>query len=82
MIPAPTGTNHIVANLDPNELIGAIEAGGSVTFVCDGTFSLSQPIVLSRDVVLDGTNYSLSLSGGGTSQLLVAPWASVSRCEI
>ena len=73
MIPAPKGTNHIVANLDPNELIGAIEAGGSVTFVCNGTFSLSQPIVPTQDVVVDGSNYSVALSGGGRSQILAIP---------
>ena len=73
MIPAPKGTNHIVANLDPNELIGAIEAGGSVTFVCNGTFSLSQPIVATQDVVVDGSNYSVALSGGGRSQILAIP---------
>ncbi len=28
MIPAPAGTNRIVANLDPNELTRAVQAGG------------------------------------------------------
>jgi hypothetical protein len=70
IIPAPTGTNRIVANLDAAELTRALQAGGSVTFVCDGTIRLSQPITLLNDVIVDGNNYSVTLSGGGTSQLL------------
>jgi hypothetical protein len=73
MIPAPTGTNRIVANLDPNELSRAILAGGSVTFVCDGIFDLSQPIVPLQNVVVDGSNHTVSFSGGGTSQMLAIP---------
>jgi hypothetical protein len=69
MIPAPTGTNRIVANLDPNELTRAVLGGGSVTFVCSGTITLSQPIAVGRDVVVEGSN-TIVLSGGGRSQLL------------
>jgi hypothetical protein len=69
MIPAPTGSNRIVANPDPNELTRALQAGGSVTFVCNGTISLSQPLVLSRDVVVDASHYAVTISGGGRNQL-------------
>jgi hypothetical protein len=72
MIPAPTGTNRIVANLDPNELTKAVGAGGSVTFVCSGTITLSEPIAVGRDVVVEGSN-TITLSGAGRSQLLTIP---------
>jgi hypothetical protein len=73
MIPAPTGTNRIVANLDPNELTLAVEAGGLVTFVCEGTITLSQPITPSHDVIVDGSNYALTFSGRGNNQMLAIP---------
>jgi hypothetical protein len=69
MIPAPTGTNRIVANLDADELTRAVQAGGSVTFVCSGTITLSKPIALSQDVVVNGSN-SMAISGGNSTQLL------------
>jgi predicted outer membrane repeat protein len=72
MIPAPTGTNRIVANLDANELTKAVEAGGSVTFVCSGTLTLSQPMTVTRDLVVEGSN-TIVLSGRGRSQILAVP---------
>jgi len=63
IIPAPTGTNHIVANPDVNELTRAVQAGGSVTFVCDGEIVFPGPIALSRDMVMDGANHALTLAG-------------------
>ena len=74
MIPAPTGTNRIVANLDADELTRAVQAGGSVTFVCSGTITLSKPIALSQDVVVNGSN-SMAISGGNSTCLLYT-----SRC--
>ncbi|HUD84450.1 MAG TPA: LamG-like jellyroll fold domain-containing protein, partial [Candidatus Saccharimonadales bacterium] len=73
MIPAPTGTNRIVANLDPNELSRAVEAGGSVTFVCNGTIELSQPVMPSHDVIVDAGTNTMILSGGSGTQLLAIP---------
>jgi hypothetical protein len=73
MIPAPTGTNRIVANLDPNELSRAVESGGSVTFVCSGTITLSQPIVPRQNVVVDAGSYPMTMSGGNGTQLLAIP---------
>jgi hypothetical protein len=73
MIPAPTGTNRIVANLDPNELTRAVLEGGSVTFVCSGTITLSQPIVPWHAVIVDGGGYDITLSGGETNQMLAIP---------
>jgi hypothetical protein len=67
MIPAPTGTNRIVANLDPNELTRAVLAGGSVSFVCSGTITLTQAIAVGRDVVVEGSN-TIAFAGGGRSQ--------------
>jgi hypothetical protein len=68
MIPAPTGTNRIVANLDQNDLNRAMQAGGSVTFVNTGTLTFTAPLLATKDVVIDGSN-AMTLSGGNGSSM-------------
>jgi hypothetical protein len=61
--------NEIISSLDPGELTTALEAGGTVTFAVDGTIVLTNTITLSNSVALDGTNHSITISGGGAVQI-------------
>jgi hypothetical protein len=59
----------VLSSLDPGQLNAALQAGGTVTFAIDGTIVLTNTITLSNSVVLDGTNHSVTISGGGAVQI-------------
>jgi hypothetical protein len=40
-------------------------SGGTVTFACDGTITLTSTITITNDTVLDGTGHNVIISGGG-----------------
>ncbi len=61
----------VITNLDPNALNAALQGGGTVTFAVDGTIVLTNAIALSTNVILDGTNHSITLSGGGAVEIFV-----------
>jgi hypothetical protein len=48
----------------------AVSQGGTITFSCGGpaTITLSEPIAVERDVLLDG-NGVITISGGGTTRI-------------
>jgi hypothetical protein len=64
---------NIVNSLDPAELNSALQAGGTVTFATNGTIVLTNTITLSNDVILDGTNHSITISGGGAVEIFNVP---------
>lgn len=49
----------------------ALTGGGTVKFACDGTITLTSPIVMSLDTVLDATGHSIVLSGHQTVRVLL-----------
>jgi hypothetical protein len=65
--------NEIVSNLDEGDLVTALTAGGTVTFATNGTIVLNSTITLSNSVILDGTNHSITISGGGAVELFNLP---------
>ena len=70
-------TNLVYA---PNEvgLLAAISLGGWVGLQFNGTLTLTNPISITNDVVLDGSRFGATLSGGNTAQLFyVATGASL-----
>src|SRR5688572_26320809 len=66
--PPCSGTNK-VTECTESALRSAISLGGTVTFCCNGTIVLTNPIVVSNIVTLDGTNSSVVISGGGLVRL-------------
>jgi hypothetical protein len=54
-------------------LNAALQGGGIVTFGVDGTIVLTNPIALTTNVILDGTNHSITLSGGNAVQIFTVP---------
>jgi hypothetical protein len=49
----------------------ALENGGTVTLACDGTILLANTLVITKDVVLDGTGRNVTLDGGGAVRVLL-----------
>src|SRR5687767_941898 len=63
------GRAAVVATCDEAALRAAISQGGTVTFACDGTIALSNTIVIASDVVLDGTDRNVTISGNNAVRL-------------
>jgi hypothetical protein len=52
-----------VTNCNEAALRGALRGGGSVLLACDGIIQLTSPIIVAREIVLDGTGRNPSISG-------------------
>jgi hypothetical protein len=74
-LPGAVAAQTVVTNLNSGELNTALQGGGTVTFSVDGTIVLTNTITISTNVVLDGTNHSIILSGGGTNEIFILPAA-------
>ena len=64
-VPADT----LITQCNDANLRAAVAAGGVITFGCDGVIALTNTIILTADVEIDGTGRSISISGGGMHQL-------------
>src|SRR5438105_6119308 len=64
-----------VAACTEEDLRIALSEGGTVTFLCSGTITVTNTIVISTNVVLDGTGTTPSISGGNAVRIF-----SVNRC--
>jgi hypothetical protein len=47
----------------------ALNGGGTVTFACDGTITLTNTITITNDIVLDATGHSLIIDGNNSVRL-------------
>lgn len=65
-IPGPVIAAGIVTTRTEASLRSAMAGGGTVTFACDGTFTLANTISNSLDTVLDGTGHQITISGSNT----------------
>src|SRR5260221_13889497 len=52
-----------VFSCDENELALAISGGGTVTFACEGTITLSRTIIVTTNTVLDTEGAHVTISG-------------------
>ncbi len=52
-----------VLNCNEAALRAAVQAGGSITCGCDGRITLSQPLLITTDTILDAANHNITLSG-------------------
>ncbi len=62
--PAASWGGGVVTTNTEAALRAAMAGGGTVTFACDGTFTLSSTITNSLDTALDATGHQITLSGG------------------
>ena len=63
------GTGAIVQACDEASLRAAISQGGTVTFGCSGTITLTQAITITTNVTLSGVGAVVTLSGGDKTRL-------------
>src|SRR6185503_18168596 len=47
----------------------AIQTGGLISFACNGTITLTQQIVISRDTTVNAAGRNVFISGGDTTRL-------------
>jgi len=64
------GSGVVTAPTEAN-LRAALAGGGMVTFAIDGTISLTNTLVVTNATTLDSLGHAVTLSGGGSVQVLV-----------
>lgn len=63
-------------------LQAATAGGGTVTFSCDGTITLTQPIWTLTNTVLDGSGHQVTISGGGSVQVFYVAMGSLTLIHL
>ena len=63
------GDAAVVSPCDEASLRAAIAQGGTVSFGCSGTITLTQAIAINTNVTLTGVGALVTLSGGGQTRL-------------
>ena len=63
-----SGDTLITECSDAN-LRAAVSSGGVITFACDGNIELTNTIVVTKDVEIDGTGRAVTISGGAMHRL-------------
>lgn len=59
----------VLTNCTPAALANALQQGGTVTFMCDGTLTLTNTIVISTNTTLDAGGRNVILSGNDAVRL-------------
>lgn len=62
-------TNTTITNLASQDVRGAIERGGTITFAYDGVVSVSNQFDLTTDAVIDASGRSITFDGNGATRL-------------
>jgi hypothetical protein len=65
----PARAGGTVTSCTAANLRAAMAGGGTVTFACDGTITLSNTISNTVDTVLDGSGHEVTISGGNTCRV-------------
>jgi predicted outer membrane repeat protein len=61
----------VVSTCDEVHLNSALAGGGSVTFSCSGTITLTSAITIAANTSIDGTGQTVAVSGGGAVQVFL-----------
>ena len=63
-VPAsPAHASGIVSVCDEAHLLTALSGGGTVTFTCSGTITLTVEITIAADTTIDGSGQTVTVSG-------------------
>ncbi len=63
-VPAsPAHAGGVVSVCDEAHLLAALAGGGTVTFECSGTITLTAEIVIAADTTIDGSGQDVTISG-------------------
>ena len=60
----------IVTLCDETHLRAALASGGTVTFACSGTITLTEQITITPDTTIDGRGQAVTISGNDTVRVL------------
>jgi hypothetical protein len=63
--PNNPGPSSVVNECTESALRAAMSGGNTVTFACDGSITLSNPIIVTTSVVLDALGHNIAISGTG-----------------
>ena len=61
--PTPAHAGGVVSVCDEAHLLAALAGGGTVTFSCSGTITLTAEIVIAADTTIDGSGQAVTISG-------------------
>lgn len=67
---APARAGGDVGVCDEAHLLAALSGGGTVTFSCSGTITLSSTIGIAEDTTIDGGGQDVTISGGDSVHVL------------
>jgi len=70
LLPLILRGSGVVTECTEANLRAAVAGGGTVTFACDGTITLTATITNTMDTVLDGSGREVTISGGGLVRVL------------
>src|SRR6266487_2380383 len=77
------GAEAGISNCDEAALRVALGSGGTVTFECDGTLTLSNTLHITQDTVLDARGRSVTLSGQNSVRVIhVCPGVSLTLLDL
>ena len=63
-VPAsPAHAGGVVSVCDEAHLLAALAGGGTVTFSCSGTITLTAEITIAADTTIDGSGQTVTISG-------------------
>jgi uncharacterized repeat protein (TIGR01451 family) len=61
--PTPAHAGGVVSDCDETHLLDALAGGGTVTFSCSGTITLTNTITIAADTTVDGSGQTVTISG-------------------
>src|SRR5512137_2082927 len=64
--PTPAQAGGVVSVCDEAHLLAALAGGGTVTFSCSGTITLTATITIAADTIVDGSGQRVTISGNHT----------------
>ena len=71
-VPAsPAHAGGVVSVCDEAHLLAALAGGGTVTFSCSGTITLTAEISIAADTTIDGSGQAVTISGNHTVRVFI-----------
>ncbi len=68
---SPAHAGGVVTVCDEAHLRAALAGGGTVTFACSGTITLSAEIVIAADTTIDGSGQDVTISGNDAVRVFI-----------
>ena len=62
---SPAQAGGVVSVCNETALTAALAGGGTVTFSCSGTITVTSTLGIVADVTIDGSGQNVAISGGG-----------------